>query len=196
MNLLVRRTLGVATLICLVFGIASCAHHEALDGTVVDQRAPNFTLIDQSGKPFTLAAQRGHEVVLFFGYTHCPDICPTTMAQLAAIIKHLTPAERSALRVAFITVDPQRDTPAALGRYVRLFDPSFYGLSGSEQQLDPVYAAYHVWHQKLPGDAATGYLVAHGSTIYFIDASGQLRVLHDWNDTRTAIAHDLKELLS
>ena len=98
--------------------------------------------------------------------------------------------------VAFITVDPGRDTVAALRRYVDLFDPHFYGLTGSRPALDTLYAAYHVWHQKLPNHGSTaGYLMAHGSAIYMLDREGRLRVIHDWSDSPTVLAHDMKALL-
>lgn len=198
MSSLVRCALGALAFFLVVVGATSCGliHHDSLEGVVVDKRAPDFTLTDQDGKPFALADQRGNEVALFFGYTHCPDVCPTTMANLAGIVRDLTTAERQRVHVAFVTVDPDRDHPATLRKYVRLFNPTFYGLTGSEQQLDPVYQAYNVWHSKLPGSAATGYLVAHGSTIYLIDPRGQLRVMHDWNDSPQAIIHDIKELLT
>jgi protein SCO1/2 len=143
-----------------------------------------------------LADQRGHEVVLFFGYTHCPDVCPATMAQLARVYRTLTPAQRERVRVAFVTVDPGRDNPPTLKRYMALFNPAFVGLTGTERQLDPVYDAYHVWHQKLAGTKASGYLVSHGSSVYLIDPNGDLRVLHDWQDPASAIAADVKELLA
>jgi protein SCO1/2 len=163
--------------------------------TLPAKPAPGFTLTDQDGKPFSLAGQHGREVILFFGYTHCPDVCPATMAQLAHVYRALSPAQRARVRVAFVTVDPQRDDPRTLKRYVDLFDPAFVGLTGSEAALDPVYGAYHVWHQRIPGSHGSGYLVAHGGSVYLIDPNGDLRVLHDWTDSARSIASDVKELL-
>ncbi|HVN69332.1 MAG TPA: SCO family protein [Candidatus Binatia bacterium] len=185
--------------ICAIGALAlltacSAARQYSLAGNAVDMPASDFTLTDQDGKHFTLSQQRGKEVILFFGYTHCPDVCPTTLAALAAALQKLAPEQRARVRVAFVTVDPQRDDAATLRRYVRIFNPTFYGLTGTEAQLDPVYAAYHAWHQKLPGSPATGYLVAHGSTIYFIAPDGRLRVLHDWHDSLRSLTHDMKEL--
>jgi protein SCO1 len=182
-----------------VLATAACAHRapQHFTGTVLPAKpAADFRLTDQNGRPFDLADQRGHAVILFFGYTHCPDVCPATMAQLARVFHTLTPAQREHVRVAFVTVDPQRDTSAELKRYIDLFDPSFIGLTGTPAQLAPVYDAYHVWHQRLRGTQATGYLIAHGSSIYLIDPSGDLRVLHDWQDPASAIAADVKELLA
>ena len=187
----------VALVVALV--LTACAHRAPvhLTGTAVGEKpAPDFTLTDQHGRPFHLGDQRGREVVLFFGYTHCPDICPATMAQLAHIYRALTPQQRSRVEVAFVTVDPDRDDPATLAKYVNLFNPAFVALTGTEQELDPVYSAYHVWHQKLRGTKASGYLVAHGGLVYIIDPNGALRVLHDWQDPAGAIASDMKALLT
>lgn len=168
-----------------------------LDGTSIEsaQPEPNVELIDQDGHPFRLIAKRGREVVLFFGYAHCPDICPTTLGKLAQADRSLGAQARNVV-VAFVTVDPERDTVPVLKRYVRLFDRNFYGLTGSRSQLHAVYHAYHVWHQKLPNHgSAAGYLMAHSSTIYMLDRSGRLRVIHDWNDQTDELAHDMKALL-
>ncbi len=188
-------------LVALVVALAltACAHRAPvhLTGTAVGEKAaPDFTLTDQRGRAFHLAEQHGREVVLFFGYTHCPDICPATMAQLAHVYRDLTPEQRSRVEVAFVTVDRDRDDPATLAKYVGLFNPAFVGLTGTQEQLDPVYDAYHVWHQKLRGTKAAGYLVAHGGIVYIIDPQGALRVLHDWQDPATAIAADVKALLT
>jgi protein SCO1/2 len=152
--------------------------------------APDFTLIDQNGRPFTLSALHGHPVVLFFGYTHCPDVCPTTLAHIARAVR--TPGVPNDVHVAFITVDPQRDSPALLRRYIALFDPRFIGLTGSLNQLDPVYSAYHTWRQAIPAGSNKGdYLMAHGTSVYYIGRDGALRGIGDWNDDTASIAHDL-----
>ncbi|MEO6914091.1 MAG: SCO family protein, partial [Candidatus Baltobacteraceae bacterium] len=156
---------------------------------------PQVALIDQDGRPFRIQDQRGKAVVLFFGYAHCPDICPTTLAKLKQADRLLGSEARNVV-VAFITIDPERDTSAELKRYVHLFDPHFYGLTGSRTALDTFYAAYHVWHQKLPNHgSAAGYLMSHSSSIYMLDRNGELRVIHDWNDAPAELAHDMKALL-
>lgn len=190
------RRSAAALLIAVSLSACTFFQHERLDGTAIHESAPPFTLTDQDGRPFSLAAQHGHVVALFFGYTHCHDVCPATMARLAQVVRRLTPSERQRVRVAFITVDPARDDRPTLRRYVRLFDPTFYGLSGSPKQLDAVYASYHVPHTISPGSKAGDATILHGSSIYFINPSGELRVLHDWNDAPKALVHDLKELLS
>lgn len=195
----VRAALRAATVAAALLAPTACAHRapQHFSGTVLPAKpATDFRLTDQNGHPFDLADQKGRAVILFFGYTHCPDVCPATMAQLSRVYHSLTAAQRERVRVAFVTVDPQRDDPATLKRYIGLFDPSFVGLTGTPAQLAPVYAAYHVWHQKLAGSKASGYLISHGSSVYLIDPSGDLRVLHDWQDPASAIAADVKELLA
>ena len=156
--------------------------------------APDFTLTDQDGRPYSLSAHRGHAVALFFGYAHCPDVCPTTLAALARAKRRLG-TQGNDFDVAFVTVDPQRDTPAVLKRYVRLFDPSFAGLTGTEAQLEPVYRDYHVFHQQIPGTNATGYLIEHSSAIEFIGPAGTLRGTGDWNDSPDELFGDIKRAL-
>lgn len=150
--------------------------------------APNFTLTDQNGRPYTLSAQRGHAIALFFGYTHCPDVCPTTLAALARA-KHKLGAAGSNFDVVFVTVDPARDNPATIKRYLRLFDPSFVGLTGSVAQLNPVYDAYHVYHEiDTSGNSANGYAVAHSSAVQFVSPDGRLRGVGDWSDSPAELA--------
>lgn len=164
---------------------------------LVGKPAPDFQLRDQYGKDFNLASYRGRAVVLFFGYTHCPDICPTTLANIAAAMRRLGPTAPEKIQVAFVTDDPARDTPHTLGRFTSLFDPSFLGLSGTGAQMSPVYKAYHVWFQRLPNPgSAAGYLLAHSSIIYMIDRSGTLRFIHDWRDPLPAIQNDMKVLMT
>jgi len=154
--------------------------------------APDFTLTDQTGRPFTLSAQRGVPVVLFFGYTHCPDTCPTTLAKLAQAVR--SSAAPRDVRVAFVTVDPARDSPNALARYLHVFDPRFTGLTGTFNMLDPVYSAYHVWREDVPvNHAGSDYSVAHGAALYFIGRSGAIRGYGSWADDTPLMIHDLKE---
>ena len=164
---------------------------------LIGKPAPDFHLVDQYGKIFNLSNYRGRAVVLFFGYTHCPDICPTTLANIAAAMRRLGSKAPAKIQVAFVTDDPARDTPQTLGRFTSLFDPSFLGLSGTSTQMSPVYKAYHVWFQRLPNPgSAAGYLLAHSSIIYMIDRSGTLRFIHDWRDPLPAIQRDMKELMT
>jgi protein SCO1/2 len=156
-------------------------------------RAPDFTLTDQAGRPFTLSAQAGHPVVIFFGYTHCPDECPITLARLSQALH--APDVPPGTEVVLITVDPARDSPAVLGRYVRAFDASIVGLTGTPQALESVYAAYHTWHQRTPPESGEhGYSVAHGTTIYYLGRGGSLKGFGNWDDSTATIVRALHDL--
>ena len=158
--------------------------------------APDFTLTDQNGQPYTLSAHRGHPIALFFGYAHCPDVCPTTLAALAGAKRKLGPSGQT-FDVVLVTVDPKRDSPAVLKRYVHLFDPAFMGLTGSEAQLDPVYAAYHIVHEiETPAKSANGYTVAHSSVVQFIAPDGRLRGTGNFSDSSDDMAVLMKQALS
>jgi protein SCO1/2 len=154
--------------------------------------APDFTLVDQNARPFTLSALRGHPVALFFGYTNCPDECPTTLAHLAKAMQSRTvPRDQ---RVAFITVDPQRDTPAALKRYVGLFNRDFIGLTGGLPALNPVYAAYRTLHRAEAVEPdSKNYFVSHGTTIYFVGRDGSIKGFGQWDDAIPEIARDFRD---
>ena len=187
---------------CAILGSALWSRFAAnsqtlqLDGNGIRTSAsePQVALIDQEGRSFRLTDERGSEVVLFFGYAHCTDVCPITLAKLVRADRLLGREARKAT-VAFVTIDPQRDTVSALKQYVDRFDPHFYGLTGSEAALDSFYTAYHVWHQKLPNHGTSGgYKVAHSSAIYMLDKNGQLRVIHDWGDSPAVLAHDMRAL--
>jgi protein SCO1/2 len=192
-----RIVLALAALLALC-APARAQQTTALRGAEVRNReAYDFSLIDQAGRPFQLSSQRGREVVLVFGYTHCPDVCPATLARLASILHRLPSSQQDRVRVAFVTVDPARDRPVVLERFVRLFDPRFIGLTGSDAQLEPVYDAYLVSHERVPDNAgASDYEVAHSTLLYFIDPDGRLRVLHDRRDKDPDISHDIAALLS
>jgi protein SCO1/2 len=165
-----------------------CAYRPAAAGT----RAPDIHLTDQNGRPFVLSAHFGAPIVLFFGYTYCPDICPTTLATLARAKKQLG-AAAAGLTVVFITVDPQRDDPPALKRYIAAFDPSFVALTGTLAQLKPVYAAYHVTREQ--GEAAGGsYSVSHTALVYFIGSDGALRSYGEWSDSVASFERSIREL--
>ncbi len=128
-----------------------------------------FTLIDQNGKPVTAADFKGEPTLVFFGYTHCPDVCPTTLDSLSQTLKALGPGRKAT--ALFITLDPSRDTPAAMKDYLSSFDPRIVGLTGSQSAIDDVAHAYRVYAKKVPtGDG--DYTVDHTGVVYLMDKNG------------------------
>jgi protein SCO1/2 len=158
--------------------------------------APDFTLRTDEGKSFRLGDWRGNVILLYFGYTSCPDVCPTTLAEFAEVKKQLGPAGQH-LRVALVTVDPERDTPKRLRTYTRAFDPTFLGLTGSRDTLASVWKAYGVYVQshRVPG-SSEGYVVDHSATTFVIDANGNLRLAIPFGTPVEDIRHDLQLLLT
>lgn len=156
--------------------------------------ARDFRLTDHNGQTRTLADFRGKLVALFFGYTHCPDVCPTTMADLAAAIKLLGP-DGNKVQVLFVTVDPDRDTAALLKQYVPAFNPTFLGLRPNPEQLKMLAAEYKVVYQKNPGREQGGYLMDHSAGTYVYDTQGRLRLLMSYGTSAPLIARDFKILL-
>jgi protein SCO1 len=157
--------------------------------------APEFTLRADTGKPVRLREWRGNVVLLYFGYTSCPDVCPATLSDLAAVTKQLGPAAQR-LRVALVTVDPERDTAKRLHTYVQAFDPTFVGLTDRKPALAAVWKAYGVYVQshRVPG-SSDGYVVDHSATTFVIDAEGQLRLAISFGTPVADIRHDLQRLL-
>jgi protein SCO1/2 len=188
---------GRATWIAVAALVLACAGAIAARIALpTGARAPDFTLTDQNGVPYTLSAHRGHAIAVFFGYAHCPDVCPTTLSALARAKRKLG-TDGAAFDVVLITVDPKRDDPPTLKRYVHLFDPSFVGLTGSEAQLDPVYNAYRVYHEIGSGKgSANGYVVAHSSAVQFISPDGRLRGTGDWSDSPDELATLMRQARS
>jgi protein SCO1/2 len=157
--------------------------------------APDFTLRTDEGKVVRLHDWRGNVILLYFGYTSCPDVCPTTLAEFAQVKKQLGPAAQR-LRVALVTVDPERDTPKRLRTYTRTFDSTFLGLTGTRHTLASVWKAYGVYVQshRVPGSSA-GYVVDHSATTFVIDANGNLRLAIPFGTSVEDIRHDLQLLL-
>ncbi|HET6277003.1 MAG TPA: SCO family protein [Candidatus Cybelea sp.] len=167
-------------------------------GTPLDARpAPDFTLTDQYGHPWTLSQQHERIVALYFGLTHCKDTCPTTVAKLARAITNQGSRAKNA-EIAFVTIDPQRDTPPILGRFIARFDGArIIGLTGTPAQIASVERSYAVWAQKVRGDGRSNgdYDETHSSVTYLIGRDGRERVVHDDADSLASIASDIHALL-
>lgn len=168
----------------------------AYHGSVIEPpaRAADFTLTAHDGKPFRLSEQTGKAVVMFFGYTSCPDVCPTTLYNFKKIRAQLT-HQADQTRFVFITVDPERDTLERLSAYVTNFDPTFIGVTGTMSELEAVWKSYGVYRAKQTGGTALGYLVDHSSRIYLIDPRGNLRVTYTHDMQAEDMARDIRHVL-
>lgn len=154
----------------------------------------DFQLTDHNGHPRSLSDFRGKVVAVFFGFTHCPDVCPTTLAELAQTVRRL--GERGdEIQVLFITVDPARDTQKVLAQYVPAFDPRFLGLYGDPATTAKVAAAYKVFFAPQPPNASGNYTVDHSAAIFVIDRRGRPRLYVGGGRTVDGLVHDIKLLL-
>jgi protein SCO1/2 len=155
----------------------------------------DFRLTDHTGKARTLADFRGKVVVVFFGYTHCPDVCPTTLSEMAGVMKRLgDDAQR--VQVIFVTLDPARDTPALLAQYVPAFHPSFLGLYGDEATTRSTAQDFKVFYQRQETGSAVGYTLDHAANTFVYDPAGRLRLLFGFGSGVDNISHDIRELLA
>ena len=170
---------------------------QSLDITGNKEFAQDFSLQDPQGKTRTLADYKGRAVVMFFGYTHCPDVCPTTMAELNQVMQKLGPDDAKRVQVIFVTVDPQRDTPELMGQYVPAFNPAFVGLRPADDAaLKALTKSFRVVVNKVEGSTPTNYTIDHTAGIYVFDPNGQLRLFMRPDEPVDAMAKDLKTLVS
>jgi len=154
----------------------------------------DFALTDHTGKPRALADFRGRVVVMFFGFTHCPDVCPTTLAELAAAVKKLgTDADK--VQVLLVTVDPERDTPQILSQYVTAFDPRFLALRGTAEETARVAKEFKIIYQKVAGARPDSYTMDHSAGTYIFDTQGRLRLYVSYGQGPEVFAHDIALLL-
>lgn len=153
-----------------------------------------LALTDHHGKARKLADFRGKVVALFFGYTHCPDVCPTTMDDMAKALK-LLGEDRSQVQVLFVTLDPERDTPEVLAKYVPSFDESFIGLFGDVATTESVAKDFKLFYKKQETGGRSGYTIDHSAGIYVFDKKGAVRLFLNHGQKPQDIAHDLKKLM-
>ena len=153
-----------------------------------------LALTGHDGKPRTLADFRGKAVVIFFGFTHCPDICPTTLVDAAAVMKALG-KDADRVQVLMVTVDPERDTPAVLAKYVPAFDPRFLGLYGDAAATQRAAKEFKIFYEKRPGSAPGAYSVDHSGQSYVLDPQGRLRLFVRHDRIAQDLADDLRALL-
>lgn len=155
----------------------------------------DFRLTDHHGKPRTLADFKGKVVVLFFGYTHCPDICPSTLSDLSQAMHVLGP-DADKVQVLFITLDPERDTEELLSQYVPAFNPNFIGLYGTLEQTVATATEFRIFYRKEPGKNQGDYTVDHSVSAYIYDRSGKLRLQTSYGQGIDDLVHDIKLLLN
>jgi len=165
----------------------------AMDVTGIEY-GRDFHLTDHNGRPRSLADFRGKVVVLFFGYTHCPEICPTTLSDLAMAMKRLGP-DAEKVQVLFATIDPERDTQQLLAQYVPAFNPTFLGLYGDAAATARVAAEFHVTYGKHPTGKGGKYDMDHTAGAFVFDQNGKLRLYTGYGQTAEAYVHDLGLLL-
>jgi protein SCO1/2 len=182
----------------LLIGLVACSQQNsatkfhATDITGADF-GTDFQLTDHNGKSRTLADFRGKAVVMFFGYTYCPDVCPTTMSDMAQAL-NLLGKDADKVQVLFVTIDPARDTQALLAKYVPAFNPGFLGLYGDETATVKVAKDFRIFYQKRQEKNGQGYSVDHTAGTYVFDQSGKLRLFMKYGQGAQSIAHDLNEL--
>ncbi len=157
--------------------------------------APEFALTDQNGQPFKLSDERGKVVFLFFGYTFCPDECPTTLVSFEKA-QQMLGAEAADVKFVLVTVDPTRDTAARLTQYLKVFSPDFIGLWGSLNELQKVWGAYGVYVKTAPPEqGASGYAIEHSTAVYVIDQVGRWRLVENYNAPPEDFVNDARILL-
>lgn len=193
---------------CLLAGLAGC------DGTATTASVPpaapvkfhaaslrdpefgkDFHLKDARGQPRTLADWRGKVILLFFGYTQCPDVCPTALSRAAAVMAQLG-AEADKVQVLFVTLDPERDTPAVLGQYPAAFHPAFMGLSATPEATPQLARDFRIFYRRNPGKTPETYTIDHTASTYAYDPQGRLRLVIAHDAQADEVADDIRQLLA
>jgi protein SCO1/2 len=187
----------LALALCIGVLIAGCSEPPKFHSTTVTgvDWGKDFALVDHHGKPRRLTDFRGKAVVLFFGYTQCPDICPTTLAAMRDAIG-LMGSDATRVQVLFVTLDPVRDNQRLLAEYVPWFHPSFIGLWGDETTTAAAAKEFKVFYVKQPGKTPGGYSIDHSSSSYAFDPQGNLRLVIRHGETPANVAADLRLLLA
>lgn len=184
---------GVAAVLALAGCQPSSVSFQGTDVTGAPL-GQDLSLTDHTGQPRTLDHFKGKVVAVFFGFAQCPDVCPTTLAELVQV-KEALGDQADALQVVFVTVDPERDTPEVLKQYVTQFDPSFLALSGTVDEISRVAQSFRVFFAKVPNQDGSSYTMDHSAGLYLFDKTGQIRVFARHNAGVEALAHDIRQLM-
>jgi protein SCO1/2 len=192
-------TFGSMAFLILVLAVGLLLNRDdpQLNGSQIKPapEAYDFKLTDQNGQSFQLSDHQGKLVVLFFGYTNCPDFCPTTLAQFR-VIKNALEEQSEQVQFVFVTVDPEEDSVSRLKEYVDSFDQKFFGLTGTQTELEPVWKEYGVFREKHHSENGTGGLVDHSTRTYLIDPQGKLILTYPFGFDTDLIIQDLQHLIS
>lgn len=156
----------------------------------------DFTLIDQDAKPFTLSSLKGKVVLIFFGYTMCPDACPTTLSKLSSAYSRLTPEERARVKAVYISIDPERDTPKVMKDHLTYFGVDAMGLTGTVEDTTKVAGQFGAHFERTSDKTAAGYLMSHTVSVFGLDANGQTRVLIDYEASVDTVVKEIRALLA
>ncbi|CAG9238914.1 putative Cytochrome oxidase biogenesis protein Sco1/SenC/PrrC, copper metallochaperone [Paraburkholderia sabiae] len=193
-----RRLTALGIGLCVALGGAGCSQHgEPWQLTDVSGHLPDldFTLTGDDGKPVAADSLKGRASLVYFGYTHCPDVCPETMGRLMQVIDKLGP-DAQKVRILFVSVDPARDTPKALHDYVSAFDAQHArGLTGTDSQIEDMARHYRVAYQMEKREPNGNYEVTHSSAVYIFDAHNHARLLATDHDTPDVIAKDVRRII-
>ncbi|MBS0383190.1 MAG: SCO family protein [Proteobacteria bacterium] len=183
---------------CAALLLAACVAHPQWQLDSVQGHLPDlkFQMTNDLGQPVTAATYRGKVVLLYFGYTHCPDVCPLTLVHLHTVLQKLGKSADD-VRILFVTVDPARDTVPVLHQYVTAFDPRVVGLTGTQDAIAQLAKRYRAFYQPEQAKAASAgdYEVTHSSAIYFFDRQGRAQVLATPGSSNDEILHDLRILV-
>jgi protein SCO1/2 len=192
-SFLLASTLGAVSL--ALAGCDSASKAEFIGSDITGTRlGVDLALQDSAGKTRRLEDYKGKVALMFFGFTHCPDVCPTAMAELAQTMEILG-KDASQVQVVMITVDPERDTPEILAQYVQAFNPTFTGLWGTPEQLSATAKSFKAFYAKSPGATPDAYSMDHASSFYIFDKKGEVRVLARGDASAQDIASDIRQLL-
>ena len=193
-----------ATIALLVASLAAACSSPAPPPTVGTESADlpilpiggEFTLTDHDGQPFTLSSLKGKVALIFFGYTMCPDACPTTLSKLSSAYARLTPEERARVKTVYISIDPERDTPAVMKEHLTYFGVDAIGLTGSVEETANVARQFGAHFEKTSEKTAGGYLMSHTVSIFGVDDEGRTRLLIDYEASVDLVVKEIRALLA
>lgn len=191
-----KKILLALLLTCAITGLVACKPSAKLVATDITGAdfGQTISLTDQNGQARTLDEFKGKAVALFFGYTHCPDVCPTTMTDMKQTMK-LLGSQADELQVLFVTLDPERDTQEVLAKFVPSFDKRFIGLRGTTEQIEATAKAFKIFVNKVPTKKGSDYTIDHSAGMYVFDKLGKIRLYVDYGEKPADIASDIKTIL-